>query len=325
MSYPIYSFVVPVHNEEETLPELYRRMADLLARLDGESEVILVDDGSTDRSYPLMVDIHGKDPRFKIIHFSRNFGHQIAISAGMDHACGSATVIMDADLQDPPEIILQMIERWKDGYEVVYGVREERLGESWFKRTTAKRFYRSLRRLTDVDIPSDVGDFRLIDRKALDAFKGLRETNRYVRGMFSWIGFRQTGVSYVRAGRFAGETKYPLRKMLRLAVNGVVSFSNVPLRLALNLGFLIAALSIVTAVVAIALKLSGAYAVSGWTSMFVTVAFIGGIQLMVLGVIGEYISRIYDQVKERPLYITREVHGIAVTDGSSASGPDVRL
>ena len=207
MDAPTYSIVVPVHNEQSTLPALYERLTQLLGRLDGETEVLLVDDGSTDLSYPVMVELHRRDSRFRVVHLSRNFGHQVAITAGIDLARGQAVAVMDADLQDPPEVILDMAAKWREGYEVVYGVRQDRTSDSWFKRTTASLFYRTLRRLTDVEIPTDVGDFRLIDRRAVEAFKGMREGSRFVRGMFGWMGFRQIGVPYKRAERCAGETK----------------------------------------------------------------------------------------------------------------------
>jgi glycosyltransferase involved in cell wall biosynthesis len=240
---PEYSLVVPVYNEEETLPELLRRLASLLDRMDGECEVILVDDGSSDRSFELVAAACGTDARFKLLRLSRNFGHQIAVTAGLDAASGAAVIVMDADLQDPPEVALDLAARWREGFDVVYAVREERPGDSRFKRATAKAFYRVFRRLTDVDVPIDVGDFRLVDRRALDAFRSMRETNRYVRGMFSWIGFRQVGVPFRREERFAGETKYPLGKMVKFATDGIVSFSAAPLRLALNIGFVVSGLS----------------------------------------------------------------------------------
>lgn len=305
MQKPVYSFVIPIYNEESTLPELRRRVADFLDVIDVQSEVILVDDGSRDKSIDLMHEISSADPRFKCVELSRNYGHQIAITAGMDYASGDAIIIMDADLQDPPEVVGQMIDKWKEGYDIVYGVREERDGETWFKRTTAAWFYRLLRKLTDLDLPVDVGDFRLVDRQALDAFKTLRERNRYVRGLFSWIGFKQVGVKYKRAARFAGDTKYPLSKMLKLATDGVLSFSMFPLRLALNAGFWIAGLSFVGGIWAIIEKLTGAHVVPGWVSLLVAVAFLGGIQLIILGIMGEYIGRIYEEVKDRPLYIVK--------------------
>ena len=313
VTHPVYSFILPVYNEEETLPELHKRMSALLERLDGSAEVILVDDGSRDRSYPLMLDIHAHDGRFKVVHFSRNFGHQIAISAGMDLASGAAVIIMDADLQDPPEVVLEMAARWREGYDVVYAKRERRESETWFKKLTARLFYRTLRRLTEVDIPIDVGDFRLVDRRALDAFKAMREHGRYVRGMFAWIGFRQIAVPYVRPGRFAGETKYPFRKMIRLALDGIVSFSNIPLRMVLQLGFIVSLVSLGVGIYALLRKLTG-HAVPGWASTVVFTAFASGVQLTVLGMMGEYVGRIYEEVKHRPLYLVRDMHGFGARD-----------
>lgn len=306
---PTYSFVLPVFNEEETLPELRTRMTALLEKLDGPAEVILVDDGSRDRSYALMLDIHAQDPRFKIVHFARNFGQQIALSAGMDLAKGQAVVLMDADLQDPPEVVLEMAQRWREGYDLVYAQRRRREKETWFKKKTSAMFYRVLRYMTDVDVPLDTGDFRLIDRRALDAFRAMRERSRYVRGMFGWIGFKQIGVEYDRPGRFAGETKYPVSKLIRLALDGIISFSNLPLRLVLQMGFLVSVVSFCAGITAIFIKLSGAYAVSGWASLTVFVSFIGGVQLTVIGVMGEYVGRIYEEVKQRPLYLVRNLHG----------------
>ncbi len=304
---PVYSFVIPVFNEADNIAELYDRLCELLGGLDAPAQVVLVDDGSSDESLAMMRELARKDQRLKIVELSRNFGHQIAITAGMDYAAGDAIIIMDADLQDPPEVVCEMIEKWKEGYEIVYGIREEREGETWFKRVTAAGFYRVLHRFTDLNLPVDVGDFRLVDRKALNAFKSLRERSRYVRGLFCWVGFKHTGVPYKRAARFAGETKYPLRKMLKLATDGVVSFSTLPLRLALNAGFWIAGLSFVAGIWAIADKLTGRHVVSGWVSTIVAVAFLGGIQLVILGIMGEYIGRIYEEVKARPLYIVRSV------------------
>jgi polyisoprenyl-phosphate glycosyltransferase len=304
-----YSLVVPIFNEEETVSELVRRLGLLLDDLDGPAEVVLVDDGSSDRSYELMVAAREIDPRFKVLRLSRNFGHQIAITAGMDVAAGNAVIVMDADLQDPPEVVLEMAARWREGFDVIYGVREERTGETRFKKATASAFYRLLRHISNIDVPLDVGDFRLVDRRALEAFKSMRETNRYVRGMFSWIGFRQVGVSFQRDERFAGDTKYPLTKMLKFATDGVVSFSAAPLRLALNLGFAVSALSFAFGVVALISKLAGLYSIPGLASIAVFVAFLGGIQLLVLGLMGEYIARIHDEVKDRPLYLVRDTHG----------------
>jgi polyisoprenyl-phosphate glycosyltransferase len=302
--------VLPIFNEEQTIPELVRRLGQLVEQLDGEAEVILVDDGSSDSSYELMVAAREKDPRFKLLRLSRNFGHQVAVTAGLDVASGDAVIVMDSDLQDPPEVALELAARWRDGYEVVYAVRTERHGESRFKEATAAGFYRLFKRMSDVDVPLDVGDFRLVDRRALDAFRSMRESNRYVRGMFSWIGFRQVGVPFTREERFAGETKYPLRKMLKFATDGIVSFSAYPLRVALKLGFLVSGFSFVLGIVFLVSQLAGLYSVPGLASIAVFVAFLGGIQLLLIGIMGEYIARIHDEVKGRPLYLVSETQGL---------------
>ena len=309
-SRPEYSLVVPVYDEAETIPELVRRLGDLVGKLDGDAEVILVDDGSSDGSYELMRAAREADPRFKLIRLSRNFGHQVAVTAGLDVAAGNAVIVMDADLQDPPEVALELAARWRDGYEVVYAVREGREGDTAFKRATASLFYRVFRRISDVDVPLDVGDFRLVDRRALDAFRSMRESNRYVRGMFSWIGYRQVGVPFRREERNAGETKYPLRKMLKFASDGVVSFSAYPLRLALKLGFAVSALSFLLGVVFLLSKFIGFYSVPGLASIAVFVAFMGGIQLLLIGIMGEYVARIHDEVKGRPLYLVSDTVGL---------------
>jgi polyisoprenyl-phosphate glycosyltransferase len=306
---PEFSFVVPIYDEAECLPELVKRLDELIEKLDGTAEVVLVDDGSGDGSYGLIVETCERDPRFKAIQFSRNFGHQVAITAGLDFAAGDAVIVMDADLQDPPEVVLEMVARWREGYDVVHAVRGGREGESAFKRASASLFYRFLRKLTDVEIPADSGDFRLIDRQALDAFKQMRESNRFVRGMFGWIGFNQTIVRYVRAPRFAGKSKYPLTKMMKFALDGIIGFSVVPLRIALQVGFALSALSIAGGVLAIILKLTGAFEVPGWASLIVAITFLGGVQLSTLGVMGEYVSRIQDQVRGRPLYFVRDARG----------------
>jgi polyisoprenyl-phosphate glycosyltransferase len=306
---PTYSIVVPAYDEEQSIPELIRRLDELMRKLDGAAEVILVDDGSRDRTYELMLEATHNDPRFKAIQLSRNFGHQAAITAGVDFCTGQAVVIMDADLQDPPELVLEMATRWREGFEVVYAVRERREGESAFKRLTARLFYRILRRLTEWDLPADVGDFRLVDRKALNAFQQMRESNRYVRAMFHWVGFRQVGVTYTRAERYAGRSKYPLRKMMKFAVDAIVGFSTAPLRFALKFGFLLSALAFLGAILAIALKLAGAFVVPGWASLTVAITFLSGVQLGMLGMLGEYISRIHDEVRRRPLYLVRDANG----------------
>ena len=305
-----YSVVVPVFNEEETLPELTRRLGELLDRLDGPAEVIYVDDGSTDRSYELMLAAHGDDPRFKTIRLSRNFGHEMATTAGLDAAAGSAVVVMDADLQDPPEVVLELAARWREGYDVVYAVRAERPGETRLKKLTSTAYYRLLRRMTEFDMPLNVGDFRLVDRRALEAFRSMREQNRYVRGMFSWVGFRQVGVPFQRDERHAGETKYSYGKLLGFAIDGIVSFSAYPLRLVLNLGFVVAGVSFLLGCAFVTMKFAGFWEVSGLASIAVFVAFLGGVQLFLLGIVGEYIARIHDEVKRRPLYLVSETQGL---------------
>ena len=304
-----YSIVVPVHNEEESIPELVGQLRETMDKLDGPAETVLVDDGSQDSSYPLMLVARGLDPRFKVIQLSRNFGHQLAITAGMDHASGQAVVVMDADLQDPPHVILEMAAKWQEGYEVVYAVRQHRAGETKFKIATAATFYSLLRRLASIEQTVDVGDFRLVDRKALDAFLRMREHNRYVRGMFSWIGFRQAAVPYDREPRHAGSSKYPLRKMIKFAGDALVGFSTAPLQIALVGGFIIAMLAVGYGLVAIALKLAGLPYVPGYASLLVTIAFLSGVQLMVMGMVGQYVARVYDETRARPLYLVREARG----------------
>jgi polyisoprenyl-phosphate glycosyltransferase len=306
-----YSIVIPLYNEESGIAVLVEKLQEIIAQFDGPAEIVLVDDGSKDRTYELAREVSEKDQRFKLLQFSRNFGHQMAITAGMDAASGDAVIIMDADLQDPPYVVLQMIEKWKEGYEVVYGLREHRQGERLFKTATASVFYGLLHRIADIDTPVDVGDFRLVDRKALNAFLQMRENNRYVRGMFSWVGFRQTGVPYVREERFSGTTHYTLRKMVKLASNGILGFSTAPLRLALNTGLFLAFAAVIYAIVAISLKLAGVELVPGYASLLFVVTFFSGIQLAVMGVVGLYVGRIYDEARQRPLYIIRESHGFA--------------
>jgi polyisoprenyl-phosphate glycosyltransferase len=309
-----YSIVIPLYNEESGLPVLVERLQEIMAKFDGPAEVVFVDDGSRDSTYELARAAATSDPRFKLIQFSRNFGHQVAITAGMDAASGDAVIIMDADLQDPPYVVLQMIEKWKEGYEVVYGLREHRQGERLFKTATASMFYGLLHRIADIDTPIDVGDFRLVDRKALNAFLSMRENNRYVRGMFSWVGFRQTGVAYTREERYAGTTHYTLRKMVKLAANGILGFSSAPLRLALSMGVFLAIASVIYGVVAISLKLAGQPLVPGYASLLFAITFLSGIQLAVMGMVGLYVGRIYDEARARPLYVVREKHGFGDSD-----------
>ena len=306
---PRLSIVVPLRDEEEMLAALVGRLAAVLDELEGGWEVILVDDGSRDGTYGLAVELHGRDPRFRVLRLSRGFGHQIALSAGLDLARGQAVVTMDGDLQHPPEVIPELVARWEQGDEIVYAVMEERQGESRFKDWTARAFYRLLGRLSDIDVPTAAGDFRLVDRRALDAVRAMRESNRYLRGMFSWVGFRQSGVAYTSPPRAAGRSKYSPTRMARLATDAVIGFSARPLRLGLKLGFAVSVASILFGLSAIVSKLAGVFVVPGWTSIMVLVGVVGGIQLMVLGVIGEYIAHIFDEVKRRPLYVVSRAHG----------------
>ena len=301
-----YSFVIPVLDERDGLEELHRRLACVMDQLDGPAEVVFVDDGSTDGSFELMRSLSAADDRVLVVRLSRNFGHQIALTAGLDHARGRAVIIMDADLQDPPEVALAMIEQWKAGYAVVYAVRDGRRGESRAKLATAKWFYRVLARMTDVDMPVDTGDFRLVDRQVVDAVGDMRESRRYLRGMFAWVGFDQTGVPYQREARETGTTKFSFARMVRFATDGIASFSTTPLRLALALGFVVSTISLGVAAFSVGARLLGAEVVPGWASLLAVVGVLGGVQLLVLGVIGEYIARIYDEVKRRPLYLVRE-------------------
>jgi dolichol-phosphate mannosyltransferase len=317
-----YSIVIPLYNEEGILPLLVERLQEIMAKLDGPAEVVMVDDGSSDRTYPLAQAAATSDPRFKLIQFSRNFGHQVAITAGMDASSGDAVIIMDADLQDPPYVILQMIEKWREGYEVVYGLRQHREGEGLFKTMTASAFYGLLHRIADIDTPVDVGDFRLVDRKALNAFLQMRENNRYVRGMFSWVGFRQAAVPYIREERAAGATHYTLRKMAKLASNGILGFSTAPLRLALGMGVFLAFASVIYGLVAISLKLAGESLVPGYASLLCAITFLAGIQLAVMGMVGLYVGRIYDEARARPLYVVRETHGLDRAEGPAVWQPN---
>lgn len=304
-----FSLVIPVYNEEAVLSETYQRVKKIMDSLGESYELIFVNDGSQDKSASIIREFAREDPKVKLINFSRNFGHQAAITAGMDYARGQAVIVMDADLQDPPEVIPQMVEKWRQGYEVVYGKRMKREGESFFKKATASLFYRFLKRMTQVDIPVDTGDFRLIDRKVLLTMKLLREKNRFIRGLISWVGFRQTSVEYVREKRWAGETKYPLRKMLKLAWDGVTSFSDKPLKIATYVGFLLSVFSFVYLLVVIFQTVFGQGTVPGWASLVVINLFFNGVILIILGIMGEYIGRIYDEAKNRPLYIVESQVG----------------
>ena len=312
---PVISVVAPVYNEAPTLPLFCERVIAALEPLGEPFELVLVNDGSRDNSLDVMVALHKQDPRVKVISFSRNFGHQLAITAGIDYARGDAVAIIDSDLQDPPEVIPELFAKWREGYGIVFAQRAEREGETWFKKATAAFFYRLIRRITNVNIPVDTGDFRLMDRKVVNTLKGMREHHRFMRGLSVWVGFKQTGVEYRRAPRHAGETKYPLSKMIRFALDGITSFSYLPLQLATYFGFTIAVISMLALIAVIILRLTGSQTnFYGQASTLVSVLFLGGIQLIFLGIIGEYLGRIYDEVKRRPLYIVSDVLGLERQD-----------
>lgn len=302
------SVVVPIYNEEQCVDELARRLTTVLEGMAIPYEIVLVNDGSRDRSLERMIALHERDPRLKIVNLSRNFGHQLAVTAGLDHTLGDAVVIIDADLQDPPEVIPQLFERYQEGYDVVFAVRLKREKESAFKLITAKLFYRLFRWATDVDMPVDAGDFRLMSRKVVNALNRMGERHRMLRAMVSWAGFRQTGVLYERAGRYAGTTKYPFRKMLRFALDGIASFSVIPLKFASWMGGIISLFAFAYAVWAVTSHLTGA-TVEGWTSLMVALTFLGGVQLLCLGIIGDYLGRVYEEAKGRPLYLVADFYG----------------
>ncbi|MDQ2086087.1 glycosyltransferase family 2 protein [Herbivorax sp. ANBcel31] len=303
----ICSVVVPLYNEEEVLLETYKRLKKVMDSLKDSYEIIFVNDGSRDKTAPMAYEICANDKKIKLIDFARNFGHQTAITAGMDYSEGQAIVVIDADLQDPPELIPKMLKKWKEGYDVVYGKRLARKGETFFKKFTAKLFYRFLRRMTEVEIPVDTGDFRLIDRKVAEALKLVNERSRYIRGIISWLGFKQIGIEFNRDKRFAGETKYPLKKMFKFAFDAITSFSYKPLKLASYTGFLLSFCSFIYLLVVLYTKLfSSEITQPGWASTLAVNLFFNGITLMILGIIGEYIGRIYDEAKGRPLYIIRQ-------------------
>lgn len=307
MPAPVHSVIAPIYNESVTLPEFYRRVKEVMESTGESWELILVDDGSVDGSTDTIRQISHQDSRVRPVIFARNFGHQIAVTAGVDYARGQTATIIDSDLQDPPETIPDLIAKWREGYEVVYAVRAEREGESWFKLFTASLFYRLIYRITDVEIPADVGDFRLMDRKVVDVLNQMRERHRFLRGMSAWVGFRQVGVPYRRAARFAGQTKYPFKKMLRLAITAITGFSYFPLQVATFLGFLSAGMSILAIPVVIAIRLwASSEPLLGQATTLIAVLFLGGVQLISLGILGEYIGRLYDEAKGRPLYIVRE-------------------
>jgi glycosyltransferase involved in cell wall biosynthesis len=310
---PKYSLIIPIYNEEETIPELYRRVSDVMDSLDDSVELILINDGSRDRSLNLMRELQERDARVCYISFARNFGHQAAVTAGLNFARGQVIVVLDADLQDPPELIPKMIESWQAGYHVVYAQRTKRKKESWFKRLTAYVFYRLLRQLADVDIPADTGDFCLMDRQVVDLLNSMPERNRYIRGLRAWIGFRQTAVKFERDPRFAGEVKYTFKKSLALAINSLVSFSKIPLRISTYLGLFSALIALLMALLVLYWRLQQPDSpVTGLATILIAVFFLGSVQLIGIGILGEYIGRIYEEVKGRPAYTIAEIAGLEI-------------
>jgi len=301
-----YSIIAPIYNEIDNLPELYRRVKEVMDSSGEPWELILVDDGSTDGSTDKIRELAQADRTVRPVIFARNFGHQVAITAGWDYARGDAVIIIDADLQDPPEVILELAKKWKEGYEVVYAVRGEREGESWFEKFTASMFYRLIYSITDVKIPVDTGDFRLMDRKVVDVLKQMKERHRFPRGMSAWVGFKQIGVTYKRVARVAGVTKYPFRKMFKLALNAITGFSYFPLQVATYVGFFSAGISILAIPIVVYMRIMGSGAFFGQATTLIAVLFLGGVQLISLGILGEYIGRLYDEAKGRPLYIVRD-------------------
>ncbi|QNN22074.1 glycosyltransferase family 2 protein [Planctomycetales bacterium ZRK34] len=314
----LLSVIVPCYNEQEVIATTHKRLSGVLKLIGMRYEIIYVDDGSSDQTESILRNLQKNDPtHVRLILFARNFGHQMAVSAGIDHAAGDAVVLIDADLQDPPEVIEHMLARWREGYQVAYGQRTDRQGESIFKLWTAKLFYRMLNTMSEIPMPLDTGDFRLMDRSVVDALKAMPERDRYIRGMVTWTGFKQIAVPYKRAARAAGESKYPLRKMIRFAVVGMLSFSRAPLHMVSTLGFGCAALSFVAIIYALAMRLFTEQWISGWTLLFIAVVFFGGIQLICLGIVGEYVGRIYAEVKRRPIYLVRECVGFQHAAGRS--------
>jgi glycosyltransferase involved in cell wall biosynthesis len=322
---PTISIVAPVYNEEEVLHELYRRVSAVMDNTEDSWELVLVNDGSRDRSAEVIAELHEQDERVRGVSFSRNFGFQIAATAGIDHAQGDAVILTDADLQDPPEVYPAMIAKWREGYDVVYGVRLTREGETWFKLMTAKAFYRLIYRITNINIPLDTGDFRLMDRRVVNAIRRMRERNRFLRGMVPWVGYRQTGIEYERDARFAGESKFSsVSQMLPFAIDAITSFSYFPLRLATYFGFIVAGLSALLILVVVLLRLFGPEApLLGQATTLIAVLFLGGVQLISLGILGEYLGRIYDEVKERPLYLVDKRWGFEALEALPAPKADV--
>lgn len=318
----LLSVVVPCFNEEEVIRETTKRLSLFCAELqDLDVELIFVDDGSRDRTRELLKGFALEDPRIKIIGFARNFGHQIAVTAGIDAAKGDAVVLIDADLQDPPEAIHQMVAKWREGFDVVYGSRIERPGESAFKLATASGFYRVLNHLSDIPIPLDTGDFRLMSRNVVDTLRAMPERDRFIRGMVSWVGFRQIALPYKRAERFAGESKYPLKKMLRFATDGILSFSTKPLQISVAMGMFSAGLALLGIFYVLFLRLFTSIWVEGWTAIMIAVLFMGGVQLISVGILGEYVGRIYNEIKNRPLYVVQEYLGFEKSGPALSRSP----
>jgi len=312
----LLSVIIPCYNEEAVLRATYERLTNVLGEINEDYELVFVDDGSRDATQQILIELQLFDPHVRVLLLSRNFGHQIAVTAGLEEAAGAAVVIIDADLQDPPELIPKMIQLWSEGNEVVYGVRLEREGESRFKLWTAKAFYRLINRLSETKMPLDTGDFRLIDRKVVDVLNAMPERARFLRGMVSWAGFRQTALPYARAVRHAGESKYPLRKMVHFATDGIISFSLVPLKLAIWTGFLAIWIAVAGIIIAIIDRLTDKNLTRGWASLFVAVLFMGGVQLVSLGILGEYLGRIYTEVKRRPLYVVQNRLGFPASNAT---------
>ncbi|MFI3135314.1 MAG: glycosyltransferase family 2 protein [Methylococcaceae bacterium] len=321
----LLSLVIPCYNEEEVIAETIKRLNSFCAELVNlEVELIFVDDGSRDRTRELLKRYAAENANVRLICFARNFGHQIAVTAGIDAAGGDAVVLIDADLQDPPEVIHAMIAKWREGYDVVYATRTERPGESAFKIATARGFYRLLNKLSDVAIPLDTGDFRLMSRPVVDTLRAMPEHDRFVRGMVSWVGFKQIALPYKRAQRFAGVSKYPLRKMLRFAIDGILSFSTKPLQMSVALGMFCASFALLGIVYALYLRVFTHIWVEGWTALMIAVLFLGGVQLICVGILGEYIGRIYNEVKNRPLYIVQEYVGFNEAGPEMSRSPVVK-
>jgi dolichol-phosphate mannosyltransferase len=303
---PTFSIIAPIYNEIDNITALYERISEVMDSTGEPWEFVMIDDGSYDGSTESILELSKKDHKIIPVIFARNFGHQIAVTAGLDYSRGEAVIIIDADLQDPPEVILDLIGKWREGYEVVYAIRSKREGESWFKLFTASAFYRLIQRITDVNLPMDTGDFRLLDRKVVEVMNQMRERHRFLRGMSVWVGFKQTGVEYERAERVAGETKYSLKKMFRLASDAITGFSYFPLQLATYLGFFAAGIGILAILGMIVLRLTGSQLFFGQAATLIAVLFLGGVQLISIGMLGEYVGRLYDEAKGRPLYIVRK-------------------